>query len=206
MSDAMDAMGAPEPRENDPPETPVAPPPPPPPPPPEPAPLPAARAALWKAVEQDCEQGGGKATAEELREQIRATPAGIAPGGEGFRKVTFELRLKFSDYSARYNAHNGEQIAMSFPALAEKPGNAMTIDEGVKAAQELLAPPPGANLEMAQYDEADGAPFFVVVWRHVEGGVPVERDQILAMVNGRSKRVFTWQRVWHRVNPAAGPR
>jgi hypothetical protein len=95
---------------------------------------------------------------------------------------------------------------MNFAALADNPGNTMPAGEGIKAAADLLRPPEDAVLEMAEYDECAGAPFFVAVWRHAVGGVPVEKDILLAMVNGRSRRVFNWQRVWHTVDTKAGPR
>jgi hypothetical protein len=113
---------------------------------------------------------------------------------------------RFTSYSATYNARTGEQISMMMGALMKDPGEELTRDEAVEAASALLKPPADSLLDVAEYDQAAGEPFFIVRWSHKHQGVVVERDYIQALFNGKSKRIFSWSRRWHSVRTEEAPR
>ena len=124
----------------------------------------------------------------------------------GYKIVRTRVLTKFSSYTARYNARTGEQTSMTMGAFIKKSGRELTRDEAVDLAAALLKPPPDAQLDIAEYDEAAGEPFFVVGWSHLHQGARVEKDAIQALFNGRTKRIFSWTRRWHTISPEAAPR
>ena len=141
-----------------------------------------------------------------LPKKLRPQPVAAAPTGTGYTIVRMKVFGEYSTYSARYNARTGEQVSMTMGALMKNPGRDLTRDEAVEAAAALLQPPADAVLDVAEYDEAAGEPFFVVGWTHQHQGAPVERDAIQAMFNGKTKRIFSWSRRWHVVSTEARPR
>jgi hypothetical protein len=161
---------------------------------------------MFAAFTRDMLARGMPEAVPALKDTLAPRHEETKPAGDGFRIVRMKVFTKFSSYSAAYNARTGEQTSMMMGALLRNPGDELTRDEAMDAATALLKPPPDAVLDAAEYDQAGGEPFFLVRWSHHHQGVPVERDFLHAMFNGKSKRIFAWARRWHTVKTADAPR
>ena len=54
--------------------------------------------------------------------------------------------------------------------------------------------------------EQAGQPVFLARWHHRHEGIPVERDFIQVMINGRTRKAFALHRLWHEIDEAAATR
>lgn len=112
----------------------------------------------------------------------------------------FDLYHRVSDYSVELNAQDGSLMGWYFALLAEKSSDALPQEEVLEAAETAALPPSTARLTTAQYEEMGGQKVFIARWNHEENGVPVERDYIQVMVNGKTGHPFAFSRKWHQLS------
>jgi hypothetical protein len=164
---------------------------------------PEARGAtplIWKILKGDMEAQGHAKEAPMLPQVIKPVPVALKPEGK-VKRVQYTMHQRLSDYSASYYSVSGEQRSWYFAALKSKPGDAMAKDEGIAIATKAARPPVDAQLETAEYDNVAGDPVFLVRWKHVINGTPVEKDYIQVLVNGATRKAFSLHRRWHNVDP-----
>ncbi len=166
----------------------------------------AASGTMYDTFARDMRARGMPEAVPFLKDKLAPRHESTLPAGPGYRVVKMKVFSRFTSYSATYNARTGEQISMMMGALMKDPGEELTRDEAVEAASALLKPPADSLLDVAEYDQAAGEPFFIVRWSHKHQGVVVERDYIQALFNGKSKRIFSWSRRWHSVRTEEAPR
>ena len=137
-----------------------------------------------------------------LQRDLLVRPKGApSPEPDGrHRRQCFNTFAKESSYYARYNAHTGEAISWQFSALMAGSDSSMDPQAATAVATQAAQPPPDAVLERAEYETQGGVATFVVTWKHVHAGLPVERDRIEVRVNGRTGKVFSVYRFWHQVD------
>lgn len=165
----------------------------------------AAERALWEVFKADLISMGRPGDLMCLRTLHTVRPAQVNRAGQ-WKRVVFDVYSKLSDYSADYNARTGEQVTWFFYALMEKLGRDMDEDTGKKLAEKAASPPSSAVLVKAAYEEHGGQPVFIARWKHSHEGVPVERDFIQVMINGRNRKVFSVIKRWHRIKLEPTPR
>ncbi len=161
----------------------------------------AARAEefIWNLYRRAMERAGQGEQALYLRQHAKLRPASVKEA-KGFTTMGFDVFLRASDYSLKRNASDGSLAAWQFPLLAESPGRDLTIAEALERATEAAQPPADAVLAWARYEEAAGQPVFAARWHHEKDGIPVERDYIHVLVNGKTGRPFALYRKWHDVD------
>jgi hypothetical protein len=160
---------------------------------------------IWEYLRRRLETEGEAEAALQLQHYLMARLAGRLKTGQ-LETLQFNMFQRVSDYSVLLNAEDGELMGWSFPLLAEDPGKTVSVDEATKKAEAVAMPPPGAVLTDALYDEIGDAPVFIARWEHHEESVPVERDYIQVLVNGKSGRPFALSQKWHEVNLTATKR
>ena len=159
----------------------------------------AAEPVVWSVYRRELEARGNAEETLYLQHLLKAIPKEVQAKGD-YKHVPFDIYQRLSDYSARYNVQTGEQMSWIFHALMEEPGRRMEPQAGIAAAEAAAQPPEDAVQELAEYQEQGGNPVFVVRWTHHVSGVPVERDFIQALVNGRTEKVFAVHRKWHEID------
>jgi hypothetical protein len=157
---------------------------------------------VFEIIRRDMERQGEGEAVLYLGHLLSARAESVQPQGP-FRRIRFKMYQRTSDYSLQLNAVTGEQTGWYFSALAVDPGNEVTAEKALQMATRAAQPPEGAVLEHSGYEDQGEEPVFVARWKHVEKGLPVERDFIHAMVNGATGRTFAVQRCWHAVDPNA---
>ncbi len=163
--------------------------------------VPRASDFVFGVLRNDLERQQTPDAALYLRHLIQAQVESVKPEGL-LRRVRFEMRHRVSDYSVQLNALTGEPMGWYFSALAADPADTIEAQRALEIASQVAAPPAGATLEQAAYEEQAEQPVFVARWAHLEGGVVVERDYIQVLVNGASGRAFALRRRWHALNTA----
>jgi hypothetical protein len=158
-----------------------------------------AEELLWGHYRRAMERAGQGDQAIYLKHHAKARPAGLKEDG-GLTTIRFDMHLRASDYSVKLNAQDGGLAGWQFPLLGTDPGQVLSSGDALHAAEEAAKPPADAVLAYARYEEVAGRPVFVARWHHVVKGVPVERDCIHVLVNGKSGRVFGFYRKWHDVH------
>ncbi len=165
----------------------------------------SAEEILWEAFAQTLRARGAEDTASYLQYWLQAKAEEVTDDGP-YRKVRFSLYQRLSDYAARYNAYSGEQMSWMFDALMEDLDTGLDEDACLSVAREAAAPPEGAVLEVSQYEEQADASVFVARWGHVHKGVPVEKDYIQVLVNGKLGLPFAVHRKWHQIDETMAER
>jgi hypothetical protein len=151
---------------------------------------------LWDYLRNELEKTGQGESALYLKHFLMAQPMEPAVRGE-LIKVPFEMFHRVSDYSIKLDAMDGQVMGWHFGLLSENPGKDVAADELLKAAKEEANPPPGSVLAVSEYDQIGGNPVFVARWEHEEAGIPVERDFIHVLVNGKTGKPYSLSRKWH---------
>lgn len=172
---------------------------------PQPPEIEAGTGVIMATLGRDLTARGAEDAKAYLPRQVKPKHERTTPVGT-LRVVSFKVFGRFSTYSASYNARGGEQSSMMLGAFIKGAGDEMTREEAIGIATKTVNPPPRAILETAEYDQAAGEPFFVVRWAHVHQGAVVERDFVQAMINGQTRRIFSWQRKWHQISEEATER
>ena len=165
-----------------------------------------ARRTLFEVLERGLAERGSPEAAPYVHRMFSPRHAETVTTPSGYRVVRMRVFGRFSTYTARHDARTGEQRSMTLGALIKDGGRDLTREEAVRIATSALQPPEGAQLEVAEYDEAAGQPFFFLRWAHLHGGVRVEKDHLHVMLNGKSRRIFSWSRRWHAVSTEPVPR
>ncbi|WP_224363349.1 hypothetical protein [Hyalangium versicolor] len=158
-----------------------------------------ARATVFRVLERDLERQGTPEAVQYLQYLIQARPEAVERKGT-YKRVTFGMHQRISEYSTKYSPVTGAQNSWLFPAFAERCGRGLTKAQALEVAQKVAQPPEDAVLEVADYEEQAGEAVFVARWGHVVNGVRVERDYIQVLVNGALGRAFALHRKWHTVD------
>lgn len=155
---------------------------------------------IWEYFRQQLERAGQGEAAMHLQYFLKAQVRETVREGK-FIKHRFDLYHRVSDYSVELNARDGSLMGWYFSLLAEKSTDALPVEEALEAAETAALPPSTAHLTTAQYEEMGGKQVFIAHWNHEENGVPVERDYIQVMVNGKTGHPFAFSRKWHQIMP-----
>jgi hypothetical protein len=155
-----------------------------------------AEERLWEYMRGQLEKLGQGESALYLQHFLLARAQEPTVRGE-LALVPFEMFHRVSDYTVKLDAMDGEVMGWHFEVLAEDPGNSIPADKAVEAARAEADPPPEAVLKVSEYEQVGDAPVFVARWEHEVDGIPVERDYIHVLVNGKSGRPFAVHRRWH---------
>ncbi len=158
-----------------------------------------AEELIFARMKQALEDQGTPESALYLRHLVSARLESDVREGP-YRRVRFKMCQRTSDYTVQLNALTGEQRGWYFAALRQDPGRELDPAQALEIATRVAAPPEGAELEHAGYEEQADEPVFVARWRHVVNGIPVERDYIHVLVNGSTGKPFLLQRSWHEVD------
>jgi hypothetical protein len=158
-----------------------------------------AEARLWEYMEGQLAQRGQADSAGYLKHFLKAQAGEPIMRGD-LTRVPFDMYHRVSDYTSKLDATDGSLMGWHFQVLADDPGDSVPAAEALKAAEAEANPPHGAVLKVSDYDRDADAPFFVARWEHEENGIPVERDYIHVLVNGKSGRPFAMYRKWHTVD------
>jgi hypothetical protein len=158
-----------------------------------------ARAAVFRVLERDLERQGTPEAIQYLQYLIQARPEAVERKGP-YKRVTFGMYQRVSEYSAKYSPVTGEQRSWLFPAFAERCARGLTKAQALEVAKKAANPPEDAVLDVADYEEQAGEEVFVARWGHVVNGIRVERDYIQVLVNGALGRAFAVHRHWHTVD------
>ena len=164
-----------------------------------------AEELLWDHYRRAMERAGQGEQALYLKQHAKARPANLKEEG-GLTTIRFDMHLRASDYSVKLNAQDGGLAGWQFPLLGEDPGRVLSSGDALMVAQEAAKPPADAVLAYSRYEEVAGRPVFVARWHHAVKGVPVERDYIHVLVNGKTGRVFGLYRKWHDVDSSFSER
>ena len=158
-----------------------------------------AEELLWGHFRRAMERAGKGEEALYLRHQAKARAA-VLKEEKGLTTIGFDMYLRVTDYSLKLNARDGSLTGWQFPLLGENPGRDLPPPDALSLAQKEAKPPADAVLAYARYEEVAGRPVFVARWHRVREGVPIERDFIHVLVNGKSGRVFGLYRKWHDID------
>jgi hypothetical protein len=170
-----------------------------PPPPPDDASIERAREAVFRVIERDLERQETPEAVLTLKHFIQARAEKVEQKG-AYRRVSFGMYQRISEYVARYSPITGEQRSWLFSAFAERSGKGLSKAQALELATKAANPPKDAVLEVADYEEQAGDEVFIARWAHVVDGIRVERDYIQVLVNGELGRVFAVHRHWHTVD------
>lgn len=161
--------------------------------------VPVAEAVVWSNIRKEMAARGNLEEADSIQEVLKAIPTESMPVGL-YKKVSFGVYQRLSDYSGGYNASNGEQVSWYFSALRPDSDNSLPEEEALEIATAIAKPPADAVLQESRYDEQAGTIYYMARWQHRVRRIPVERDFIQVLVNGGTKKPFALHRFWHEVN------
>ncbi|WP_224240870.1 hypothetical protein [Hyalangium gracile] len=158
-----------------------------------------AEEAVFRVIERDLERQGTPEAVLMLKHYVQALPEKVERKGP-YKRVSFGMYQRISEYSARYSPVTGEQRSWLFAGFAERCARGLSKEQALQVATEAANPPKDAVLEVADYETQAGEEIFVARWAHVVDGIRVERDYIQVLVNGALGRVFSLHRNWHTVD------
>jgi len=164
-----------------------------------------AEGVVWNVLKQTLEQQGAHEAVLYLQYWLQASVGEVAEEGP-YTRVRFNMHQRLSTYSARYNANTGDRVSWLFEALMDNPGRVVSEEVCLEAARHVVELPPEAVLEAAQYEEQAGMPVFIARWGHRHLGIPVERDYIQVLVNGKTGKPFALHSKWHAIDENATER
>ncbi len=153
---------------------------------------------LWDYFRQQLEQAGQGEAALHLQYFLKARLREVQKDG-AFTVHQFDMLHRVSDFTAELNAQDGSLMGWYFSLLAEKSTDDLPVEEVLEAAEQAAEPPADAKRTEALYEEMGGVPVFIARWEHEENGIPVERDYIQVMVNGKTGHPFAVSCKWHPV-------
>jgi hypothetical protein len=158
-----------------------------------------AEEAVFRVIERDLERQGTPEAVLMLKHFVQARAEKVERKGP-YKRVSFGMYQRISEYVARYSPVTGEQRSWLFAAFAERCGVGLSKAQALELATKAANPPKDAVLEVADYETQAGEEVFVARWAHVVDGIRVERDYIQVLVNGALGRVFAVHRQWHTVD------
>jgi hypothetical protein len=154
---------------------------------------------LWDYLRGQLEQQGKGESAGYLRHFLMAQAGEPKLRGE-LARVPFDMYHRVSDYTVKMDAMDGSVMGWHFELLAGDPGKSVPEDKALANAQAEANLPPGAVPKVSEYEAMGDTPVFVARWEHEENGIPVERDFIHVLVNGKSGHPFALYRKWHALD------
>jgi hypothetical protein len=154
---------------------------------------------LWRVLERDLERQGTPEAVLYLKHELMARPEKLEALGP-YKRVSFGMHQRISEYTARYNPLTGARRAWFFTAFSERSGKGLSKEQALEVARKAANPPEDAVLEVAEYEVQAEEPVFVARWAHYVEGLRVERDFIQVLVNGDLGRAFSVERHWHEIN------
>lgn len=158
-----------------------------------------AESVVWDILKKSLESRGKSEAVFYLQYLLSARAVRVTREGR-HKRVFLKMYQRISDYESRYNSITGEQMSWFFSVLME--GSDSTIDEAncLRAAQEAARPSQDARLEVSHYEEQGGKQVYIARWGHQKDGIPVERDYLQVLVNGKTGRPFAFHRKWHQIS------
>jgi hypothetical protein len=158
---------------------------------------------VWAHLARKVERAGFPEEARALREHVDLAevldPADL-PSVPSLRVQRFEVRRRVGELVVELNASDASLLSWLFPPARLPAGKDLGRDQALQIAERAAAPPAGAVLTEAEYQDVGGDPVFVAAWAHEEDGLPVERDYLRVFVNGRTGQPFSVSRRWHVVD------
>ncbi|MEO6094817.1 MAG: hypothetical protein ABIW76_03720 [Fibrobacteria bacterium] len=155
-----------------------------------------AESHLWDYLRSRLEKTPQPEAAQYLQHFLKAQAGEPKVRGD-LTLVPFDMYHRVSDYTCKLDAMTGENLGWHFEVLAQDPGDSVPVDKALEAATAEADLPKGAVLKVSEYEQVGDAPVFIARWEHEEDGIPVERDYIHVLVNGKSGRPFARYRKWH---------
>lgn len=151
---------------------------------------------LWDYLRERLEKQGQGESAHYLQHYLMAQAGDPKLRGE-LARVPFDMYHRVSDYTVKMDAQDGAIMGWHFELLAENGGNSVPVDKALDSAKAEANLPSGAVLKVSDYEDMGDTPVFIARWEHEENGVPVERDFVHVLVNGKSGRPFAQYSKWH---------
>lgn len=136
----------------------------------------------------------------DVRGMFRTVMSDFKAGSAGYTRVRCAVYMNASTCSVTYNATTQERRSFYFASLAAGSTDERSPEECLAAATTEANPPANASLASAEYEEQGGVKRFAVVWLHYENDVEVEGDEIFALVNGHTGKVFALTRKWRTLD------
>ena len=159
---------------------------------------------VWAHLARKVERAGYPEEARAVREHVDLAevpdPDLQSSPPSGLKVRRFEVRRRVGEFVVDLNATDASLLSWLFPTLRLPAGKELAPDRALQVAERAAAPPAGAVVTEAEYQEIAGEPVFVAAWAHEEGGLRVERDYLRVFVNGRSGQPFCVSRRWHVVD------
>lgn len=151
---------------------------------------------LWDYLVNRLEKQGQGESAHYLKHYLLAQAGEPKLRGE-LARVPFDMYHRVSDYTIKLDAQDGSVMGWNFDLLMENGGKTVPADKALESAIGEANLPAGAVLKVSEYEDMGDTPVFIARWEHEENGIPVERDFVHVLVNGKSGRPFAQYRRWH---------
>ena len=103
-----------------------------------------------------------------------------------------------TEYHARLNAVSGEVVSWYIDALALEGDQTMTEDAALQLAVATARPPEDAELVFSGYETIGDRTLYRARWQHRLKGIPIERDYIEVLINGKAELPCSYIRVWRK--------
>lgn len=159
---------------------------------------------VYEYLARKVERAGYLEEARSLREHVDVAevaeedrPPPLAPDLSVRR---YEVRRRIGEIVVELDGQDGDLLSWLLPTLREPAGDDLDTEEALEIATRVASPPQGAVLVEWGYQDVAGEPVFVAFWAHEEDGLPVERDFLRVLVNGRTGQPFGVSRRWHVIN------
>lgn len=159
----------------------------------------SAEERLWDYLRSQMEKKGQAESASYLKHFLLAQPGEPKLRGD-LARVPFDMYHRVSDYTVKLDAADGALMGWHFELLAGDAGKSVAKDKALEAAKAEANPPAGALLKVSEYEDMGDTPVFIARWEHFEQNIPVEKDFIQVLVNGKSGLPFALYRRWHSLD------
>lgn len=154
---------------------------------------------IWAYFEKRLASEGQSESARYLRHFLNLKLQDTQTESE-WTTFRFDLQHRVSDCLVKLNANDGSVMGWYFELLAQGSEAVLAPEEAIAIAESVVRPPKNAVLDTAGYEAIGGQQVFLAHWRHEAKGVPVERDFIQVMVNGKTGKVFAFFKRWHKID------
>ena len=158
----------------------------------------SSRANQWyfDFLRRELELVGQAESAKHLRHFLRVGPAQESTEGTGPTVLRMSVAQRVTEYTTRVNADSGEILSWYVEFLAKDSDTSADPEELQRLAAEIAQPPPEAVLACSEYEGKPPLVLYRARWKHVHAGLPVEGDYIEVLMNGRSRKAFSFSRAW----------
>lgn len=155
-----------------------------------------ARRWYFSLLRRELENRGQGVAAAHLHVLLRLDPD-TSTGEATGTSLTMQLCQHITDYHSRFNAVSGEEISWYIDALAVDGDRSMRADAALSLAVATARLPENAQLVFSDYETMGDRTLFRARWQHRLKGIPIERDYIEVLVNGKARLPCSCIRVWH---------